>query len=101
MSTIEHILVATDRSAPPEWAMARAATPAQLHGASLDLVHIVSSTFLGAIRLPPAGEVVDPDPLVLGKHRRSVVEHWMVGSVTAHLARAVECDVLAVPEAGP
>jgi nucleotide-binding universal stress UspA family protein len=61
MSTIDRILVATDLSEPADWAVARAAALAQLHGASLDLVHIVSSTFLEALRLPPAGEVVDPE----------------------------------------
>jgi nucleotide-binding universal stress UspA family protein len=38
-----------------------------------------------------------PDLLVLGKHGRSVVEGSMAGSVTAHLARTADCDVLVVP----
>ena len=62
MSTTERILVATGLSAPAEWAVARAAILAHLHGGRLDLVHLVSSTFLEAIWLPPAGEGVDPEP---------------------------------------
>ena len=38
-----------------------------------------------------------PDLLVLGKHGRSAVERWMVGSVTAHMTRVAQCDVLVVP----
>jgi nucleotide-binding universal stress UspA family protein len=41
-----------------------------------------------------------PDLLVLGKQGRSAVERWIVGSVTAHLARTADCDVLVVPGAG-
>jgi nucleotide-binding universal stress UspA family protein len=37
------------------------------------------------------------DLLVLGKRGRSALEQWAVGSVTAHLARSVACDVLIVP----
>jgi nucleotide-binding universal stress UspA family protein len=42
-------------------------------------------------------EAVKPDLLVLGKHGRSMVEQWMVGSVAGHLARVADCDVLIVP----
>jgi nucleotide-binding universal stress UspA family protein len=38
-----------------------------------------------------------PDLLVLGKHGRSAVQRFIVGSVTAHLARSTECDILVVP----
>jgi nucleotide-binding universal stress UspA family protein len=41
-----------------------------------------------------------PDLLVLGKHGRSAVERWLVGSVTAHMVRVAQCDVLVVPMAG-
>jgi universal stress protein E len=42
-----------------------------------------------------------PDLLVLGKHGRSALESWMIGSVAAHMARAAACDVLVVPQAAP
>jgi hypothetical protein len=47
--------------------------------------------------LEAAVEQARPDLLVLGKHGRSLIEQWMVGSVTAHMARVARCDVLVVP----
>jgi nucleotide-binding universal stress UspA family protein len=51
-------------------------------------------------RLEAQVETTRPDLLVVGKHGRSALESWMVGSVTAHMAHAAGCDVLIVPEAG-
>ncbi len=48
--------------------------------------------------LEAAVQQAKPDLLVLGKHGRSLIERWMVGSVTAHMARAARCDVLVVPD---
>ena len=44
-------------------------------------------------------ERAQPDLLVMGKHGRSGIEQFLVGSVTSHLVRSAPCDVMIVPEA--
>jgi hypothetical protein len=63
MSEIEGILVATDLSAPASWAEARAGILAGSTGASIDLLHVVSSSALLALREALVGETVDADKL--------------------------------------
>jgi nucleotide-binding universal stress UspA family protein len=176
MTAGARVLAATDLSAPAAWAEERAARLAAGMEGSLDLLHVVGTTALLALRRVAVGARVQeaiehaeaeldrsasrlaaawgievrprvepgsapqailrqvdlmrpdllvvgahgghfvhglygypvamiesvvqrraPNVLVLGKRGRSAVEHWAVGSVTAHLVRSVPCDMLVVP----
>lgn len=43
-------------------------------------------------------QLLDADLIVIGKHGRSVVEEWLLGSVTRHILAESKCDVLVVHE---
>ena len=64
MGKVETILVATDLSAPASWAETRAGMLAQAHGASIDLMHAVSSSALNALRVSLVGKVTDPEKVM-------------------------------------
>ena len=43
-------------------------------------------------------EELSADLIVIGKHGRSMVEEWLLGSVTRHVLAGSKCDVLVVHE---
>jgi nucleotide-binding universal stress UspA family protein len=68
MTELEHVLVATDLSAPAGWAETRAGMLAAQAGADIDLLHVFGDSTLQALRQALVGTQINPDQAVPWNH---------------------------------
>ncbi len=114
MASIQSIIAATDFSEEARYGAERAGIVAgeeERQGAVKHIQELIRNSDEGAFRIAYAvqyggasrvilakEEELSADLIIIGKHGRSMVEEWLLGSVMRHVLADSKCDVLVVHE---